>query len=182
MNDLFIGLDLGAVHFGYAVLRADGTRESSGVWNLPTARSGQRWFALRAHLEALVSHWRLLGTMDVAYENVRRHEGVLAAHAYGGALAIVQLVLSSFQVLALVPLEVAEVKRAATGKGNADKEWVQRAARAHWGEAAAATEDEADALWIAEVARRRAIPESLEAVEMAAPHSRGTVAQARSAD
>ena len=57
----------------------------------------------------------------VAYEEVRRHIGTDAAHAYGGYQAILQKVcLNHFIEYKGVP--VGTIKKHATGKGNASKE------------------------------------------------------------
>lgn len=57
---------------------------------------------------------------EVAYEEVRRHIGTDAAHVYGGLMAHLQ----SWCETVGVPYQgvpVGTIKRAATGKGNADK-------------------------------------------------------------
>ncbi len=62
------------------------------------------------------------GNIDaVFYEEVRRHLGVDAAHAYGGFLAHVTAWCEHHEI----PYEgvpVGTIKRHATGKGNANKE------------------------------------------------------------
>lgn len=70
------------------------------------------------------------GTIDAVYfEEVRRHIGVDAAHAYGGFLAH----LTAWCEHHAIPYEgvpVGTIKRFVTGKGNADKEAVIAAVKA----------------------------------------------------
>ena len=60
------------------------------------------------------------GLDRVVYEQVRRHTGVDASHAYGGWLAI----LTAWCEHHVIPYEgvpVGTIKRFATGRGNADQ-------------------------------------------------------------
>ena len=81
----------------------------------------------------------------VAFEEVRRHQGVDAAHAYGGFMATLTRWCESQDPK--VPYEgvpVGTIKKLATGKGNADKAAVLKWAR---GEGYSPVDDnEADAL------------------------------------
>lgn len=94
-------------------------------------------------------HWltetkNVTGTIDVVYfEEVRRHLGVDAAHAYGGFLAH----LTAWCEHHAIPYEgvpVGTIKQFITGKGNADKKTVIAAVtrRGH----APEDDNEADAL------------------------------------
>jgi len=85
------------------------------------------------------------GIEQVAFEEVRRHAGVDAAHAYGGFLAH----LTAWCEHHNIPYQgvpVGTIKRHATGKGNASKGDMVNAAcrRGH----APADDNEADALAI----------------------------------
>ena len=82
----------------------------------------------------------------VGYEEVRRHMGVDAAHVYGGIVAVIASECEAREV-PYQGLPVSTVKRAATGKGNADKPAMRAAAEARFGPVE--SDDEADALWIA---------------------------------
>lgn len=80
---------------------------------------------------------------EVVYEEVRRHVGVDAAHAYGGFLSHLQ----SFCEQREFPysgVPVGTIKKHATGKGNANKEQMVAAIRS-WGYAPA-DDNEADAI------------------------------------
>lgn len=105
--------------------------------------------------EELVESLLAEGISAVGYEKVRRHRGVDAAHAYGAYEAIIWKVCYNAQVdeKLIVQVTVQDIKRAATGKGKADKEEIEAAAMLRW---AYVPEDdnESDALWCAECARR----------------------------
>ena len=138
---IVLALDLGT-NCGWA--RGSGsTVLESGVLRLKTSahdRPGERWVRFRRELQRL-----LQGVDVVAYELVRRHDGVAAAHVYGGLQAIVEM-LCEGQGRALRTVEVAHVKRHATGKGNVGKEaMVEAARRRGW---TPIDDNEADALWI----------------------------------
>lgn len=144
-----LGLDLGNA-FGWAVIDGRGARIDSGVFRLD--RRAPESFGQRLHV--LANELMRLTDRDtlIAYEDVKRHDGTVAAHAYGAYWGMVALVAWRCGVT-LIPVDVADVKRSATGKGNAKKEAVQMAANERWAHEFAL--DEADAVWIAEAARRK---------------------------
>jgi crossover junction endodeoxyribonuclease RuvC len=79
---------------------------------------GHRWIKFRAFLG---DTGRAAGEIHaVYYEDVKRHEGVIAAHVYGGFLAFLQAWCATNNV-PLHGVGVGEVKKHWTGKGNADK-------------------------------------------------------------
>jgi crossover junction endodeoxyribonuclease RuvC len=144
-----LALDLGT-RCGWAVFE-DGAPVASGTWTLQSARQrrfeggGMKWLRLRGLLDAVpaVGH--------VAVEEVRAHAGVDAAHAYGGALAVV----SSWCEERSIPYEafpVGTIKRHATGKGNAKKDAMIEAARARWPAIQIEDDNHADALWVGALA------------------------------
>lgn len=65
----------------------------------------------------------------VYFEEVRRHAGVDAAHAYGGFLAHLTAWCESHNI-PYAGIPVGTIKRFITGKGNADKESVIASVRA----------------------------------------------------
>ena len=65
----------------------------------------------------------------MVYEQVRRHAGVDAAHAFGGWLAILTA-WCDHHGIAYQGVPVGTIKRHVTGKGNADKAAVVAAVRA----------------------------------------------------
>jgi Holliday junction resolvasome RuvABC endonuclease subunit len=153
MTTRILALDLGT-SCGWALFE-DGQPVGSGVWTLQTASqrrfegAGMKWLRLRSRMDEVVG---LRGHLHcVAVEEVRRHMGVDAAHAYGGALAVV----TSWCEANAVPYQgfpVATVKKHATGKGNAKKDAMIEAARARWPDVDLAGDDQADALWIGSLA------------------------------
>lgn len=145
-----LALDLGT-KCGWAVF-ADGQPIASGTWILQSDRqrrfegAGMKWLRLRTHLDE-IEDLDGRGIDRVAIEEVRRHMGVDAAHAYGGALAVV----TAWCEHNLVPYEgipVASIKKHATGKGNAKKPVMMEAARVRWPAITLESDDHADALWI----------------------------------
>ena len=79
----------------------------------------------------------------VLFEEVRRHLGTAAAHAYGGFLAHLTAWAEAGKI-AYEGVPVGTIKRHATGKGNAGKDEVIAAMRARG--FAPADDNEADAL------------------------------------
>lgn len=135
-----LALDLGT-KTGWAV-RANGAI-ASGTQNFAPGRyesSAMRFVRFRKFLADLHAAERL---DHIVYEEVRRHEGVDAAHAYGGFMAH----LLAFGEDNSIPIEafaVGEIKRYWTGKGNAPKEAMIARAKALG--FAVADDNEADAL------------------------------------
>lgn len=121
-------LDLGS-KTGWALRSAEGAI-LSGVEEFRTDRwqsGGMRFIRFRHWLEETR---RLTGGIDLlVYEQVRRHAGVDASHAYGGWLAIL-MSWCDHHGIEYQDVPVATIKRHATGRGNADKEAVIAAIRA----------------------------------------------------
>lgn len=134
-------------HCGWAIRHPNGSMHS-GVWNLKGGRfegGGMRFVRLRGYLDQLHA---ATPVERVAFEEVRRHMGVDAAHIYGGVVAT----LTAFCEQHKIPYEgipVGTVKKKATGKGNAQKDAMVAAAKAKWPEQNVADDNQADALWIA---------------------------------
>jgi Holliday junction resolvasome RuvABC endonuclease subunit len=130
---------------GWAI-STDGGAITSGMLSLKPSRwdgGGMRYLRFRRWLEEVVASAG--GFERIAYEEVRRHLGVDAAHVYGGLMAT----LTAWAEHRGIPYEAIPVgtwKRLLTGKGNADKASVLAAVRAlgHVVE----TEDQADAVGI----------------------------------
>jgi len=146
---VILGLDLGTTT-GWAV--RDGGVCASGMWLLKPPRGaafGYRFREFGVLVRGVVVHDEV-GL--VAYEDVKAHAGTLAAHVYGGFLAILEVACGDLGV-PLKALGVGAIKKFATGKGNADKETMVLAARRRWPEWKREKYDhnEADARWIAEL-------------------------------
>ncbi|MGU9992726.1 hypothetical protein D0839_16330 [Bordetella avium] len=154
INIGLLALDLGT-KTGYALRRRDG-RITHGT-EVFTPRSswtpGQKWQRYRAWLSRMITD-HAVGI--IAFEDVKAHgkSGVLAAHAYGGYRAMLEMVADQHNI-ELVPVGVGVVKKHWTGKGNADKAAMvaQAKARGYRPE----TDNDADALAILDwaVARER---------------------------
>lgn len=145
-----LGIDP-ATRCGWALLDSDGTRIASGTWDLSAKRhegGGMRFLRLDRYLVEVLDQHR---PAVVAYEEVRRHVGVDAAHIYGGIIASISR-LCEQRSIPYQGQPVGTVKKRATGKGNADKQAMIAAANARWS-ISVVDDNEADALWVAETLR-----------------------------
>ena len=140
-----LALDLGT-KLGWAKYDDGHINHGKLVLQTPTQRrfegAGMKWLRLRKYLKELVGD----GVDLVCLEEVRRHIGTAAAHAYGGALAEI----TAFCEENAIPYQafpVASVKKHATGKGNASKALMLEAAKSR-GWDVGDDDDQADALWI----------------------------------
>jgi Holliday junction resolvasome RuvABC endonuclease subunit len=114
-----LALDLGSVT-GWALRTADG-RITSGTQNFRPLRyegGGMRYLRFRRWLNEVKAAAGEIG--EVHFEEVRRHVGVDAAHAYGGFLATLSAWCEHYRI-PYSGAPVGTIKKHATGKGNADK-------------------------------------------------------------
>lgn len=138
-NVLF--LDLGT-STGYALFLAAGS-SMSGVWNLKPQRfegGGMRYLRFRKYLDEMHD---TVGIDEVHFEEVRRHKGTDAAHVYGGLMGTLQAWCEENKI-PYAGHPVGEIKKYATGKGNATKDQMIAAAQARGFEPA--DDNEADAI------------------------------------
>jgi len=114
-----LALDLGT-KTGWALKTLDGSI-TSGTEQFKHDRwqgGGMRYLKFKHWLEQMLL---TVERIDVIYyEEVRRHLGVDAAHAYGGFLAHLTAWCEYHQI-AYEGVPVGTIKRHATGKGNANK-------------------------------------------------------------
>lgn len=145
-----LALDL-ATKTGYAL------GDEKGILTSGTAKfevkkfegAGMRYLKFGNWLRDFVEGWK----PDVVYfEGIRRHLGVDAAHVYGGLMATMQAILEHWRV-PYSALTVQEIKKLATGKGNAKKDAMIATAKAKWSDIEIVDDNHADALWILEAAR-----------------------------
>lgn len=126
---------------GYAAM-LDGIK-TSGVWDLSVHRyegDGMRYVRLRKYL-------REIGKVDlIAFEEVRRHAGCLAAHIYGGIISHI-MEYAEENHTNYVACPVGTLKKFATGKGNAGKDEMINACQERLG-IKPKDNNEADALWL----------------------------------
>lgn len=143
-----LALDLGT-HTGWAIRQHDGGIVSGTQHFAPSRFEGGGMRFLR------FKHWltemkQTAGGVDAVYfEEVRRHVGVDAAHAYGGFLAH----LTAWCEHHSIPYQgvpVGTIKKHATGKGNGDKKAVIAAIKAKGFDPA--DDNEADALALLDLA------------------------------
>lgn len=161
---VFAGFDLGT-HFGYGVVDEHGSRVDSGVWDFDHRGKeakqdpGARWLRGHSVVRDFLGRWTSHATYKlggVAYELVVAHTGTRPAHVYGG---FESLLLTQCSALNICPdtVTVSQVKLIAVGAGGgkrADKDAVVRAARNRWPECSE-DDNEADAMWVADLLRRR---------------------------
>jgi len=114
-----LALDLGTTT-GWALRGQDGCI-TSGTMTFKPSRfegGGMRYLRFRGWLAEIAGLSG--GIARIAFEEVQRHAGTGAAHAYGGFLAT----LTAWCEQEAIPYQgvpVGTIKRYATGKGNADK-------------------------------------------------------------
>ncbi|WP_419799682.1 MAG: crossover junction endodeoxyribonuclease RuvC [Terasakiella sp.] len=122
-----LALDLGT-KTGWAVCLPDQTI-TSGIAEFKNDRwqgGGMRFLRFKQWLTEVK---QMAGGLDAVFiEEVRRHAGVDAAHAYGGFLAHVTA-WCEHHAIPYEAVPVGTIKRHATGKGNANKEAMILAAR-----------------------------------------------------
>ena len=116
-NDIILSLDLGT-KTGWALRSADGSI-TSGTESFKPGRfegGGMRYLRFKRWLNEFLPE----AVSAVYFEEVRRHLGVDAAHAYGGFLAT----LTAWCEQNRIPYQgvgVGTIKKSATGRGNAGK-------------------------------------------------------------
>lgn len=138
-----LALDLGT-KTGYAY-RCDGKTIVSGTINLAGRRGdsgGMKFINWRAALSNLLFEVDL-----VAYEDVKHHTGVEAAHCYGGLKAML-LEECDRRKIPYQSFTPGQIKKHATGKGNADKMAMMSAAAHKWPDQPVIDDNHSDALWL----------------------------------
>ncbi len=144
-----LAIDPGSI-CGWAVRTSAGV-VASGVWNLAPRRGdspGIRYLKLRSRLTDVKD--RFPGLDVVAVEQAHHRGGAATEYAIG-IVTHVQSWCAEVGVEHLV-VHGRHVKKLATGRGNADKAAIIAAAERRWPGWSPATDDEADARWIAEAA------------------------------
>ena len=152
-------LDLGS-KTGWAVLSVDPNGLPMSEWGCELAASGVVDFG-KSQFEGAgmrfrkFQSWLLeLSFSDmfdgrhlaaVYFESVRRHNGTAAAHVYGGLSAILMAWCETGNKIPYQSVAVANIKQAATGKGNANKAAIIDAVAKHYG-IAVKDDNHADAL------------------------------------
>lgn len=140
-----LGFDLGT-HCGWAVY-IDGVHKTSGTWHFEVdKRHAGRRYALA--LDRFIWVIRQYDPDVIAFEDVHRHTGTMAAHVYGALKAILHLAAyNRAEPAEVVGFGVSTIKKRATGKGVASKKQMIAAARKRLG-VNVTDDNQADALWI----------------------------------
>lgn len=144
LGNAILALDLGS-RTGWALLDRDGDI-SSGTEGFKPQRfegGGMRYLRFKRWLTELKQ--AVDGLDAVYFEEVRRHAGIDAAHAYGGFMAHLTAWCEHHQI-PYQGVPVGTIKKHATGKGNASKDEMVAAARLRGH--VPADDNEADALAI----------------------------------
>lgn len=153
---MILALDLGT-KCGLCAMNPAGKVIASATIDM-SPKTGDRWghrfLAFRTSLETFLHGFQ---PSVIAYEDVRRHVATDAAHIYGGLLAVLEMTALAWD-LPTCPIGVGTIKKAATGKGNADKTAMAVAASRKWPGLEIFDDNQADALWIAEACRTGAKP------------------------
>ena len=147
-----LALDLGT-QTGWALHGRDGDITSGSETFKPQRFEGGGMRYLRFKRWLIEIKQSVDGIDAVFFEEVRRHAGVDAAHAYGGFMAHLTAWCEHHQI-PYQGVPVGTIKKHATGKGNANKEQMVAAARQR---GHAPTDDnEADAIALLYLAREMA--------------------------
>lgn len=143
------GIDPGSRRTGWGVVRVEGTNARAlqhGVIKVPERLSlGERLLRIHAELSDIL---RSVGVPRVFLESIFHHKNAQSALILGHArgVAILAAAEAGAEVDEISP---AEVKRAVTGHGRADKYQVQQMVKILLGLSAPAAPDASDALAVA---------------------------------
>ena len=149
MNTTILALDLGTTT-GWALASRDG-HITSGSQSFKPQRfegGGMRFLRFKRWLTDIKQCND--GIDQVVFEEVRRHVGVDAAHAYGGFIGQLTAWCEHHQI-PYQGIPVGTIKKHATGKGNASKDEMVASVRARGH--APADDNEADAIALLYLAR-----------------------------
>ncbi len=146
-----LGVDLG-VSCGWALLDTEtGEFVNSGAVLLFARGRDKEDHARYVHLAEWIRAWvsdETEGPDLIAYEKVEHAPAVDSAHSYGGLRGVLLLTAAEHGVRYL-GVNVAKVKKAAGLRSHASKDQILAAARARWPGYEFASDDEADARWVA---------------------------------
>ena len=148
-----LAIDIGTTT-GWATYQSASCQITSGRERFQVDRfsgGGMRYVRFSAWLREIVSSMQI---QMVTYEEVRRHMSTDAAHCYGGFMSHLTAFCDSHEPAKLpyCSYPVATIKKHATGKGNAKKDAMLDAARMRFADQAIADDNQADALWILDLA------------------------------
>ena len=143
MAETVLALDLGT-KTGWAV--GDPTGITAGTWDLKPRRydsPAMRYVKFTARLNEIAGAYPIT---RIVFEEVRRHLGTTAAHVWG-AFQAQMAIWADARKIPYEGLGVGEIKKHATGKGNANKGAMIEACRSRLG-VEPEDDNEADARWM----------------------------------
>jgi len=145
MNNV-LGFDLGS-KCGWAFSASAGAPVHSGLLVTTPTRfesQGMRMIKFARGVTTLIDTWR---PGIVCFERVHRHSSTIAGQVWGAYSARLMEICDENDIL-YEGYSVQEIKKAATGRGNANKELMIEAAKRRWPDQDILTDDVADALHI----------------------------------
>lgn len=149
-----LAIDLGT-HMGWAARTLNQLDDEYGVTSghdlfQEGIRPGTRYLRFNTRLAELIETNR---PDVVCYERLTfPHKSIAAAHVYYGMLAVLEM-RCAISYKRLISFPTFFIKKVATDKGNATKEEMIEAACKHYGRTIE-DDNEADALWLLETARK----------------------------
>ncbi len=146
MTQMILALDL-ATKTGWAH-----SLGCSGVQDFAPRRGdspGMRWITFRAWLNRVLDD---VPTNVIAYEQAH-HRGGAATHVAHSLISAVETIAAERKI-ELTSRHTASIKKHALGKGRGDKDQMMAAARAKWGDDAIIDDNQADALWLLDLATK----------------------------
>jgi Holliday junction resolvasome RuvABC endonuclease subunit len=149
---LVLGIDP-ATACGWALLDELGERVAGGVWDLSVRRGeggGMRFLRCERMLRELLANHNVVA---VGYERPGHQRSLSAQEVLQGLKATIERVCEELRVH-YTCFSPGEVKKEATGNGNAGKPEMVAAARKKWGHPVSGDDNAADALWVAELLRQ----------------------------
>lgn len=127
------------------------TSGASGVWDLRVKKdesSGMRLIRLRAKLDDV---HKLVGIDLLVFEASRNMKYGQAVKIAAQLQGVIELWCTDNQI-EYAAFSPAQIKKHATGKGNADKQAMIAAAKKKWIDREITDDNEADALWLLDLA------------------------------
>ena len=150
---MILGIDP-ATKTGYCVMANNGEIVTAGTWDLnqpiPKVERGTKLLRFQTLLASVVLDKAHDSLHTIACERVFQHTSEDQTRMYGGLVAVIEM-MAARHGLRAVGVACPTIKKRATGSGRAEKRAVLAAARAKWG--MVHDDNQADAMWIAEVAR-----------------------------
>lgn len=159
-NVYFCGIDPSATSTGYALVGEASQYVYAGKILPKKLRGGERLAFIRKHITQFLHPYR--DRVKFVVIEAPAYDKPLKADLLGQIRGLFLLTCFDLEIPTLLVAPTA-VKKFATGSGAADKLLMVKTARKHWPQWTGTDkdDDEADALWMAELARGTAFPKGL---------------------